>query len=76
MVKITCDNCGIERPERPSTAAVEWILGYDIEMESPNAVQRSLRFLDRWDDRRVMEFGAIHLCCEQCKAEYRAAPAA
>lgn len=68
MVKITCDNCGVERPERPAT---EWILGYDIEMESPNAVQRSLRFLDRWDDRRVIEFGAIHICCEQCKAEYR-----
>ena len=69
MIKITCDNCGGERPERSAT---EWILGYDIEMESPNAVQRSLRFLDRWDSRRVLEFGAIHLCSEECKAEYRA----
>ena len=76
MVKITCDNCGEERPERQASGK-EWILGYDIEMESPNAIQRSLRFLDRWDNRRVLEFGAIHLCCEQCKSEYKtAAPAA
>jgi len=75
MIKITCDNCDAERPERLPVGE-EWILGYDIEMESPNAVQRSLRFLDRWDDRRVMEFGAIHLCCEECKAEYRKSAAA
>jgi hypothetical protein len=75
MVKITCDNCGVERPERPAADA-EWILGYDIEMESPNAIQRSLRFLERWDNRRVLEFGAIHLCSEQCKLEYKAAEAA
>ncbi|ABF42198.1 hypothetical protein Acid345_3197 [Candidatus Koribacter versatilis Ellin345] len=75
MISITCDNCGAERPERlPSSE--EWILGYDIELESPNAVQRSLRFLDHWDDRRVMEFGAIHLCSEQCKVEYKTAEAA
>jgi len=75
MILITCDNCGVERPERlPSNE--EWILGYDIELESPNAVQRSLSFLDRWDDRRVMEFGAIHLCCEECKMEYKTAQAA
>ncbi len=75
MITITCDNCGAERPER-LPAGEEWILGYDIELESPNAVQRSLRFLDRWDDRRVMEFGAIHICSEQCKQEYRTAEAA
>jgi hypothetical protein len=75
MVKITCDNCGAARPERPA-AGDEWILGYDIEFESPNAVQRSLRFLDRWDDRRVLEFGTIHLCSEQCKLEYRTVQAA
>ena len=75
MISITCDNCGVERPER-LPAGEEWILGYDIELESPNAVQRSLRFLDRWDDRRVMEFGAIHICSEQCKQEYRTSQAA
>jgi hypothetical protein len=69
------DNCGAARPERPA-AGQEWILGYDIEIESPNSVQRSLRFLDAWDNRRVLEFGAIHLCCEQCKAEYKRAQVA
>ncbi len=75
MIKITCDNCGAERPEKPAATA-EWILGYDIEIESPNSMQRSLRFLDHWDDRRILEFGSIHLCCEECKAEYKAAEAA
>ena len=75
MITITCDNCGGTRPER-LPVGTEWILGYDIETESPNAVQRSLRFLDRWDDRRVLEFGAIHICCEECKAEYRTRQAA
>ena len=75
MVTITCDNCEATRPER-LPAGQEWILGYDVEVESANAVQRSLRFLDRWDDRRVLEFGAIHLCCLQCKEEYKRAQAA
>jgi hypothetical protein len=47
-----------------------WILGYDIEVENANALQRSLRFLNRWDDGRVLELGAIHLCSEKCKDQY------
>ncbi len=39
-------------------------LGYDVEMQSPNALQRSMRFLDHWDDRRVLELGAIHFCSD------------
>ncbi len=71
MVRITCDNCGAERPETlPSNR--EWVLGYDLELEAPNAVQRSIRFLDRWDNRRVLELGAIHLCSLQCRDEYLA----
>jgi hypothetical protein len=33
-------------------------------------VQRSIRFLDRWDDRRVLELGAIHLCSQACREKY------
>jgi hypothetical protein len=47
-----------------------WILGYDIEVENANALQRSLRFLNRWDDTRILELGAIHLCGEKCKDQY------
>jgi hypothetical protein len=69
MVTTTCDNCGAKRPERlPSNT--ERILGYDLETETPQSVQRSIRLLDRWDDRRVLEFGAIHLCSIQCRDEY------
>ena len=69
MVTITCDNCGAKKPERlPSDT--EWILGYDLETETSKSVQRSVRLLDHWDDRRLLEFGAIHLCSIQCRDEY------
>jgi len=71
MVKITCDICGAVRPERDSRIANDdWILGYDLQVENPNALQRSLRFLERWDDARVLELGAIHLCSMECKQKY------
>jgi hypothetical protein len=69
MVKIICDVCGTERPER-LPANTEWILGYDLETETPNAVRRSIRLLDHWDDRRALEFGAIHLCSIECRDQY------
>jgi hypothetical protein len=69
MVRITCDNCGAVKTEQlPET--VQWILGYDLETETPKSVQRSIRLLDHWDDRRVLELGAIHLCSLQCRDEY------
>ena len=69
MVTITCDNCGAVMPEN-LPPGVEWILGYDLETETPKSVQRSIRLLDHWDDRRVLELGAIHLCSMQCRDEY------
>ena len=67
MVTIECDAC---RKKRPQEAAEEWILGYDLEVESRSGVSRSVRFLDRWDDRRILELGAIHLCSEECREKY------
>lgn len=69
MVKITCDNCGANKPQN-LPGNVEWILGYDLETETPKSVQRSVRLLDDWDDRRLMELGTIHLCSIQCRDEY------
>lgn len=35
MVRITCDNCGAQKPEKlPPT--VEWILGYNLKRKRPN----------------------------------------
>lgn len=68
MVTITCDNCGAKKSEDRRSAP--WILGYDIESESPNAVSHSVRFLDRWDDTRILELGAIHLCSLECREKY------
>jgi hypothetical protein len=69
MARITCDNCGVVKPEK-LPVGIEWILGYDLETETPKSVQRSIRLLDHWDDRRVLELGAIHLCSLQCRDEY------
>lgn len=71
MVKISCDVCGKVRPQSDTRLGNDsWILGYDIEIENPNALQRSLRFLTRWDDARVLELGSIQLCSEKCKDHY------
>ena len=71
MVKITCDVCGKVRPPSDKRIANDsWVLGYDIEMENANALQRSLRFLSRWDDSRLLEIGSIQLCSEKCKDQY------
>ena len=70
MVRISCDVCGRTRPATEEIQSEEWILGYDLESESKAGLQRSVRFLDRWDDRRVLELGAIHLCSEKCRDKY------
>ena len=72
MVEISCDSCGKVKPVVGSATngSSEWVLGYDLEVQSPNSLQRSMRFLDHWDDRRVLELGAIHFCCEGCKEKY------
>ncbi len=71
MVKITCDICGKARSQANKRLRDDsWILGYDIEVENSNALQRSLRFLGHWDDARVLELGSIHLCSEKCKDQY------
>ncbi len=69
MVTITCDACGKERSQTLINGG-GWILGYDLQAEAPNAVSRSIRFLDHWDDRRVLELGTIHLCSEHCRQQY------
>jgi hypothetical protein len=72
MVEISCDTCGKVKPVVPAVGNGhnEWVLGYDVEMQSPNALQRSMRFLERWDDRRVLELGSIHFCSDGCKEKY------
>jgi hypothetical protein len=71
MIEISCDSCGKVKPVAQTVnGAPEWVLGYELEVESPNALQRSMRFLDRWDNRRVLELGAIHFCSLACKEKY------
>ena len=70
MVKITCDICRAVKPTNERLRDKEWVLGYDIESKSERSLQRAIRFLDRWDDRRIMDLGAIHFCSVECKEEY------
>jgi len=67
MVAIACDSCGKKKPAGTRHTDESWILGYDVEIETPNALNHSIRFLDHWDDRRVMELGAVHFCSVKCR---------
>jgi hypothetical protein len=70
MVQITCDSCGKVKPTGLNPAKDEWIMGWDLEVETSRSVNHAIRFLDRWDDRRVMELGGVHLCSERCREKY------
>ena len=71
MVELICDSCKkTRRPNGEKRNGHEWILGWDLVSESAHGVQRSIRLLDRWDDRRMAEFGAVHFCSEDCKDKY------
>lgn len=73
MVEIHCETCdAVKRPNEETRNGPEWILGWDILTESPQAVQRSIRLLDHWDGRRVAEFAAVHFCSIECKDKYLA----
>ncbi len=69
MVQIICDTCGDTMPD-PMPSGFEWIMGYDLQIESVNALQRSVRFLEHWDNRRILEVGAIHFCSLECRNNY------
>jgi len=72
MVNVICDTCGAVKPQKEAGKedGFEWILGYDLQVQSPKSLQRSIRFLDHWDDRRILELGAIHLCSLECRDKY------
>jgi hypothetical protein len=70
MVVITCDICKAKKANDLIPGGEEWILGTDLEVETTRTLRRQLTFFDRWDDRRVLELGAIHLCSEECRLKY------
>ena len=70
MIQITCDSCGKAKSAGPSTATDKWIMGWDLEVETPRSINHTVRFLDRWDDRRVLELGGIQFCSERCREKY------
>ena len=66
MVTITCDVCGKQRIHDNSAT---WVLGFDVPAASA-PMSRAIRFLDRWEERRVLDPGAVHFCCDECRATY------
>lgn len=67
--KVRCDTCGMVR----SPGQQDWILGYDLMLDTPQTVSRSISFFDTWDDSRILQRGAIHFCSPECKQAYVAA---
>jgi hypothetical protein len=51
----------------------DWSLGYDLRVDTPPTVRRSISFYEQWDDSRIMQRGAIHFCSSECKENYVAA---
>ncbi len=70
MVVITCDICKAKKSLDQIPGGSEWVLGTDLEVETARSLRRQLTFFDRWDDRRVLELGSIHLCSEECRQDY------
>ena len=70
MVSIICDSCGKKKNTDQAPAENGWVLGYDLEVETPNSITHAVRFLDRWDDRRILELGAVHLCSAKCRDKF------
>ena len=66
MVTITCDACGVQRT---SENLEHWLLGFDIPAASA-PMKRNIKFLERWEERRALDPGAVHFCCEGCKKTY------
>jgi endogenous inhibitor of DNA gyrase (YacG/DUF329 family) len=66
MVTIQCDTCG---QPRIRDNAEQWILGFDVPAASA-PMRRSITFLERWQDRRVLDPGATHFCCAKCRDIY------
>ena len=71
MVRIFCDICRKEKILATEQILSEsWVLGYNLQLENLNGSRHYLRFLERWDDARVLEPGAVHLCSPRCKDDY------
>jgi hypothetical protein len=66
MVTITCDACG---KQRTSASCDGWLLGFDVPAASA-PMSRSIKFLSRWEERRVLDPGAVHFCGEECRNIY------
>jgi hypothetical protein len=65
MLQYLCDVCHKVKPENQN-----WILGFDVQVEGQRTMSRSLVFADNWDEKRAIEWSAIHLCSEACKQKY------
>ncbi len=66
MVIIRCDACG---KQRATDSTEPWILGFDVPAASA-PMRRSINVLGRWEERRVLDPGAVHFCCEDSKKTY------
>lgn len=57
MVSVSCDLCGRTKSSADKKQPEEWILGYDLQVESEAGLQRRVRFPDHWDDGGFLSSG-------------------
>jgi hypothetical protein len=65
MIRFECDNCGNTKED-----AEIWIMGFAAERMGVTEARREVVIASSWDDDRAAEPLAIHLCSEECRAEY------
>ena len=65
MLQYVCEVC-----HKIKTKGQEWTLGFDIQVEGKRVIRRSLVFANSWDEKRAIDWSAIHLCSEGCKQRY------
>lgn len=68
MVRFQCDSCG-----KLKEGAETWILGLAAENIGVTSARRELSIASAWDNRLAVDPLAVHLCSEECRADYASA---
>lgn len=66
MITIGCDICGRQRARENCD---DWLLGFDTPSASAPG-GRDVKFLGKWEQRRALDPGAVHVCGANCRDQY------
>lgn len=68
MVRFQCDSC-----RKLKEGGETWILGLAAENIGVTSARRELSIASTWDNRLAVDPLAVHLCSEECRADYASA---